>query len=82
VKNIISSSLEQLSLIPGLGETKVKRLHETFNRPFCAALQQQRRAAEPSTKSNPSNISPISSVAVSSATDADESAYSKRISDL
>lgn len=34
LKNIIDSSMEELSLCPGLGARKVKNLHETFRAPL------------------------------------------------
>jgi len=35
-RNIIKASMEELSLCPGLGETKVRRIHEAFHQPFNA----------------------------------------------
>ena len=34
VKQILTASVEELSLCPGIGEKKVKRLWDTFHKPF------------------------------------------------
>ena len=40
--------MEELAACPGLGPTKVKRLHETFHEPFRKVVRQQRLAFAPS----------------------------------
>jgi DNA excision repair protein ERCC-1 len=34
LKNLMEASLEELSILPGFGEKKVKRLHDTFHTRF------------------------------------------------
>ncbi|DBA74246.1 hypothetical protein WJX77_006298 [Trebouxia sp. C0004] len=48
VTSIMQASMEQLATCPGLGPTKVKRLHETFHEPFRKVVRQQRLAFAPS----------------------------------
>jgi len=45
VKNLMNASLEELSLCPGIGEKKVKRLFETFNTPFVPSNNAQSKNA-------------------------------------
>lgn len=33
-RNLVSASIEELSVVPGIGPKKVRRLHEAFHRPF------------------------------------------------
>ena len=48
VTSIMQASMEELAACPGLGPTKVKRLHETFHEPFRKVVRQQRLAFAPS----------------------------------
>ncbi len=48
VTSIMKASMEELAACPGLGPTKVKRLHETFHEPFRKVVRQQRLAFAPS----------------------------------
>jgi len=48
VTSIMQTSMEELAACPGLGPTKVKRLHETFHEPFRKIVRQQRLAFAPS----------------------------------
>lgn len=48
VTSIMQASMEELAACPGLGPTKVKRLHETFHEPFRKIVRQQRLAFAPS----------------------------------
>ena len=34
LSNVVNASEQQLVLVPGLGEKKVKKLHRAFNEPF------------------------------------------------
>lgn len=38
----MKASMEELAACPGLGPTKVKRLHDTFHEPFRKVVRQQR----------------------------------------
>lgn len=51
----MQASMEELSACPGIGPTKVRRLHETFHEPFRRTLQ---RATEdvPSGEGQPSSV--------------------------
>lgn len=40
--SIMKASMEELAACPGLGPTKVKRLHDTFHEPFRKVVRQQR----------------------------------------
>ena len=42
VTDIMVASMEELAACPGLGPTKVKRLHDTFHEPFRKVVRQQR----------------------------------------
>ena len=42
VTSIMKASMEELAACPGLGPTKVKRLHDTFHEPFRKVVRQQR----------------------------------------
>ena len=44
----MKASMEELAACPGLGPTKVKRLHETFHEPFRKVVRQQRLTFAPS----------------------------------
>lgn len=44
VTSIMQASVEELAACPGLGPTKVKRLHDTFHEPFRKVVRQQRLA--------------------------------------
>lgn len=48
VTSIMKASMEELAACPGLGPTKVKRLHETFHEPFRKVVRQHRLAFAPS----------------------------------
>ena len=48
VTSIMKASMEELAACPGLGPTKVKRLHETFHEPFRKVVRQQRLTFAPS----------------------------------
>ena len=48
VTSIMKASVEELSACPGLGPTKVKRLHDTFHEPFRKVVRQQRLPFGPS----------------------------------
>ena len=45
---IMKASMEELAACPGLGPTKVKRLHDTFHEPFRKVVKQQRLPFAPS----------------------------------
>lgn len=55
VTNIMQASMEELAACPGLGPTKVKRLHETFHEPFRKVVRQQRLAFAPSQPAETNN---------------------------
>ena len=40
--SIMKASMEELAACPGLGPTKVRRLHDTFHEPFRKVVRQQR----------------------------------------
>lgn len=40
--SIMKATMEELAACPGLGPTKVKRLHDTFHEPFRKVVRQQR----------------------------------------
>lgn len=42
VTSIMKATMEELAACPGLGPTKVKRLHDTFHEPFRKVVRQQR----------------------------------------
>lgn len=44
LSSILQATPDQLSLVTGLGPTKVQRLHETFHQPFSTKLARQRSA--------------------------------------
>lgn len=71
-------------MIPGLGEKKVKRLHDTFNRPFNSALQQQRRAAQTvsSSTTTTTQAAPPAAGPPKPTNPDEDNTYSVRISDL
>ena len=48
VSNIMKAGMEELAACPGLGPTKVKRLHDTFHEPFRKVVRQQQLAFAPS----------------------------------
>ena len=43
-KNIVNASLDELSVCPGIGPKKVKRLHDAFHRPFNSEMKKRRVA--------------------------------------
>jgi DNA excision repair protein ERCC-1 len=43
MQQIIQATPDELSLIPGLGPTKVQRLHDTFHLPFSTKLSRERQ---------------------------------------
>lgn len=50
MKNILLTSPEQLSLIPGMGEKKIRRVIDVFNRPFVSTPYKQRSSTPYSRK--------------------------------
>mmetsp|Transcript_5250 Transcript_5250/g.7645 ORF Transcript_5250/g.7645 Transcript_5250/m.7645 type:complete len:223 (+) Transcript_5250:569-1237(+) len=42
-KSLVSASMDEISLCPGIGEKKVRRLHDAFNKPFSSAVKRRRR---------------------------------------
>jgi DNA excision repair protein ERCC-1 len=43
VKAIMAASKEELGLVPGLGQVKVKRLHDAFHKPFSSKRARERK---------------------------------------
>lgn len=70
--SIMKASMEELASCPGLGPTKVKRLHDTFHEPFRKVVRQQRlpfaasQLAESEAASNP-QLSEVADVSVKDA---------------
>ncbi|BDA42501.1 DNA excision repair protein ERCC-1 [Coccomyxa sp. Obi] len=46
---VMQANMQQLSALPGIGPTKVRRLHETFHEPFRKTLRQSQLRLTPST---------------------------------
>ncbi|KAL7452436.1 hypothetical protein ACHAWC_004153 [Mediolabrus comicus] len=49
-KNIVGASVEELSVCPGVGPKKVRRLYEAFRKPFSRESAKRRKEREASTK--------------------------------
>ena len=45
-KNMTQASIEELSVCPGIGVKKVRRLHEAFHRPFSKEFAKRRKERE------------------------------------
>lgn len=45
-RNLVNASIDELSLCPGIGPKKVRRLHEAFHRPFTKDNKKKRKEAE------------------------------------
>lgn len=43
LKSLISAPMDELALCPGIGEKKVRRLYDAFNKPFSSAAAKKRR---------------------------------------
>eukprot|EP00957_Ditylum_brightwellii_P133503 10177925-Ditylum_brightwellii.AAC.1 len=43
VRDVVCSSVEEMSLCPGLGEKKVRRLWEAFRKPFSSLASKKRK---------------------------------------
>ncbi len=46
LKNIMTASIEDIRLCPGIGEKKAKRLFEAFNKPFSKTMAKKRKAEQ------------------------------------
>jgi len=44
LKKVLTANMEDLRVCPGIGEKKVRRLHEAFNKPFSSAMAKKRKA--------------------------------------
>lgn len=45
-RNLVSASIDELALCPGIGPKKVRRLHEAFHRPFSKDKTKKRKGKE------------------------------------
>ena len=85
--SIMKASIEQLAACPGLGPTKVKRLHDTFHEPFRKVVRQQRlpfvssQAAETHATESPEPSQVLSEVADVSIQDAKLAAIEPQLQD-
>jgi ERCC4-type nuclease len=43
LKGVIAASIDQLGLMPGLGPKKVRRLYDTFHKPFSSVAARRRK---------------------------------------
>ncbi|CAN1232803.1 DNA excision repair protein ERCC-1 [Linum perenne] len=53
LSNIMDASMEDLARCPGIGERKVKRLHDTFHEPFKRTVSSQSVVSETTTQGLP-----------------------------
>lgn len=53
VAGMMQASMEELLACPGIGPTKVRRLHDTFHEPFRRTLQQPETGSQPVAGSQP-----------------------------
>ena len=79
----MQASHEELSQCAGIGEKKVRRLHDAFHEPFCLAASEARRlrqrAAPPTSDAKPS-VAPASVAPADPApTEADEEAIADEL---
>ena len=54
-KNMTQASIEELSVCPGIGVKKVRRLHEAFHRPFSREFAKRRKQREEEKKKKKGN---------------------------
>jgi len=54
-KNMTQASIEELSVCPGIGVKKVRRLHEAFHRPFSREFSKRRKQREEEKKKKKGN---------------------------
>ncbi|KAK9917753.1 hypothetical protein WJX75_007855 [Coccomyxa subellipsoidea] len=54
---VMRANMQQLSALPGIGPTKVRRLHETFHEPFRKTLRQSQLRLTPSTVAQGASLS-------------------------
>jgi DNA excision repair protein ERCC-1 len=47
LKAVIAASMDELCLCPGMGEKKVRRLHDAFHKPFSSRQAKRRRETRP-----------------------------------
>jgi DNA excision repair protein ERCC-1 len=55
LKSVMAASVDELSLCPGLGEKKVKRLYEAFHKPFSSKQAKRRREEAEATEAHNEN---------------------------
>lgn len=85
VTSIIKASMDELAACPGLGPTKVKRLHDTFHEPFRKVVRQQRlgfaSSSQPTEEDKAGPSQPVSELANVSMEDAKAAASEPLLQD-